>query len=459
MKRSPNSIESRDIASLLHHQTNLARHELDGPTVMTHGKGIYIYDGNREYIDSNGGLWCASLGFSNERLAKVAYEQMRKLGFYHTFRSRSNTPSIELAEELLRLAPVKMAKVSLQSSGSEANDTAIKLVWYYHAAIGRPEKRKIIGRRMSYHGNTCVVASATGRPDMHIDFGLPLPGFYHTEFPHYYRYKLEGESEEEFSSRMAEALETLILREGPETVGGFIAEPVMGAGGAVMPPKTYFAKMQAVLKKYDILFIADEVICGFGRTGNMWGCQTYDLKPDMISCAKALAAAMQPISALFINEKVHRALVSQSEKLGNFAHGYTYSGHPVASAVALETLKIYEEMDMISHVRRVGPHMQKVFKRLVDHELVGDVRGVGLMTGVELVADKRSRKQFDPGLKVGSIVGSLAEENGLIIRVIGDTIAFAPALTVVESEIDEIAKRFEKSLNETVMEISRKRAS
>lgn len=459
MKRSPNSIESRDIASLLHHQTNLSQHEVNGPTVMMSGKGIYVHDGNREYIDSNGGLWCASLGFASERLAKVAYEQMRTLGFYHTFRSRSNTPSIELAEELLRIAPVKMSKVTLQSSGSEANDTAIKLVWYYHAAIGKPEKRKIIGRRMSYHGNTCAVASATGRPDMHVDFGLPLPGFFHTEFPHYYRFKLDGETEEEFATRMADALEALILREGPETVGGFIAEPVMGAGGAVMPPKTYFAKIQAVLKKYDILFIADEVICGFGRTGNMWGCQTYDLKPDMISCAKALAAAMQPISALFINEKVYRALVSQSEKLGNFAHGYTYSGHPVAAAVALETLKIYDEINMISHVRAVGPYMQKMFKRLADHELVGDVRGVGLMTGVELVADKKSRKQFDQSWKVGSIVGKFAEENGLIVRVIGDTIAFAPALMVTEAEIDEILRRFEKALDETAADISKRRVN
>ena len=272
------------------------------------------------------GLWCASLGFGSERLAKVAYEQMRELGYYHLYRHRSNEPVIELAEKLLEIAPVPMARVIFQCSGSEANDTAIKLAWYYWHSLGQPQRTKIIARQMAYHGNTCAAVSLSGKPDMHAGFGLPFANFKHTEFPHYYRRHEAGETEEEFSTRMAEALDALIQAEGPDTIAAFFAEPVMGAGGAIMPPSGYFAKMQAVLKKYDILFVADEVICGFARTGEMWGSQTYGIKPDMISSAKALSAAMQPISAVLINERVHEAMLSQSDKFGNFAHGYTYSG-------------------------------------------------------------------------------------------------------------------------------------
>jgi 4-aminobutyrate---pyruvate transaminase len=341
---APNSIHARDIAHFVHPQTNLARHEEQGPVVITRGEGIYVYDEEgREYLEGAAGLWCASLGFNNERLAKVAFEQMTRLGYYHSYRHNGHEPGIDLAERLIKIAPVAMSKALFQCSGSEANDTAIKLAWYYHAAIGKPEKRKIIGRKMAYHGSTCAAISASGKPDMHADFGLPLPPFRHTEFPHYYRCHEEGESEEKFATRMADALEALIIEEGPETVAAFIAEPVMGAGGAILPPETYFAKIQAVLDKYEVLFIADEVICGFGRTGNMWGSETFDLKPDMITCAKALSAAKQPISALLINEKIYQAMLVESRKLGNFAHGYTYWAHPVAAAVALEVQRIYEE--------------------------------------------------------------------------------------------------------------------
>ena len=357
---APNSVQARDIASIVHPQTNLAKHLEDGPTVIGKGQGCYIYDDNgTAFLDTAAGLWCASLGYASERLARVAYEQMRKLGYYHLYRGTTNEPGVDLAEKLLSIAPVPMSKVLFQCSGSEANDTAIKLVWYYHAAIGKPQKRKIIGRVMGYHGSTTASISASGKADMHADFGLPLPGFLHTEYPHYYRNHVDGESEEQYATRLADAFEQLILREGPDTVGAFIAEPVMGAGGGLTPPRTYWDKMQAVMRKYDLLFIADEVICGFGRTGNMWGSQTYDLKPDMISCAKALSAGMQPISATIINQRVFDAMVDESRKLGNFAHGFTYAGHPVTTAVALETLKIYDEMDMLGHVRRVGAHLQQ----------------------------------------------------------------------------------------------------
>ncbi len=451
---SPNSLQARDIASLVHPQTNLVKHLADGPQVIERGQGIYIWDDSgQQFLDAAAGLWCASLGYANERLAKVAYEQMRKLGYYHLYRGTSNEPGIELAEKLLSIAPVKMSKVLFQCSGSEANDTAIKLVWYYHAAIGKPAKRKIIGRHMGYHGSTSASISASGKPDMHADFGLPFPGFHHTEYPHYYRRHEDGESEEQFATRMADALEQLILTEGPDTVGGFIAEPVMGAGGGLTPPRTYWTKMQEVLRKYDVLFIADEVICGFGRTGNMWGSITYDLKPDMISCAKALSAGMQPISATMVNDKVFAAMLDESKKLGNFAHGFTYAGHPVTTAVALETLRIYDEMDMVPHVQRVGAYMQKVLGRFASHPIIGDVRGVGLMVGMEMMADKATRMPFNPAGRAGAAADRHARANGLITRFVGDRIAFSPPLIITEPEVDELASRLQKTLDATWAEL------
>ena len=452
---APNSVQARDIASIVHPQTNLVQHLEQGPMVIERGQGCYVYDDNgTQFLDAAAGLWCASLGYASERLARVAYEQMRRLGYYHLYRGTTNEAGVDLAEKLLQIAPVPMSKVLFQCSGSEANDTALKLAWYYHAAIGKPEKRKIIGRRMAYHGSTSASISASGKADMHADFGLPFPGFLHTEYPHYYRHHHDGETEEQFASRMAEALESLILREGPETCAAFIAEPVMGAGGGLTPPRSYWEKMQAVIRKYDMLFIADEVICGFGRTGNMWGSQTYDLKPDMISCAKALSAGMQPISALLVNQRVFDAMLDESRKLGNFAHGFTYAGHPVTTAVAMETLRIYEEMDMVGHVQRVGPYMQQALARFADHPLVGEVRGVGLLTGIEMVQDKATRRLFDPGRKVGATVDRHARANGLITRFIGDRIAFSPPLIVSEAEIDDIAARLGRALDEAWAEIS-----
>jgi 4-aminobutyrate---pyruvate transaminase len=450
----PNSVHARDIASIIHPQTNLAKHREVGPMVVTGGEGSRIFDDSgKDYIESVAGLWCASLGFQQERLAKVAYEQMRTLGYYHSYRHRSNEPNVDLAEKLLSLAPVPMSKVLFQCSGSEANDTAIKLVWYYHNAIGKPEKRKIIARTMGYHGSTAAAVSLSGKPDMHADFGLPFEPFRHTEYPHYYRRHEDGESEEEFSTRMADALEAMILEEGPETVGAFFAEPVMGAGGAVLPPATYFEKIQAVLKKYEVLFVADEVICGFGRTGEMWGSTTYNLEPDMISSAKALSAAMQPISALMINEKIYEAMLVQSGKLGPFAHGYTYAGHPVASAVALEVLKIYEEMDVVGRVKGISPTFMAALEQHGDHPLIGDIRGVGLMCGIELMRDGAARIPFEPELKLAERFQENALKHGLIPRAVGDRLVFAPPLIVTEAEIAEMSDRFGRALDDTWAEI------
>ncbi len=448
--RAGNSPESRDIAYLIHPYTNLNDHEKTGPLVIDKGKGVYVYDNQgKEYIEGLAGLWCASLGFGEERLMAAATDAIQKLPFYHTFTHKSHGPAIELAEKLIEMAPVPMSKVFFANSGSEANDTAIKLVWYYHNAIGKPEKKKIIARQRGYHGVTVAAASLTGLPANHADFDLPIAGILHTDCPHHYRFAEDGESEEEFATRLAGNLEALILDEGPETIGAMFAEPIMGAGGVLLPPKTYFPKIQAVLKKYDVLFIADEVICGFYRTGNVWGSQTFGLKPDMMSMAKALSAAYLPISALMVSEPIYQAMLTESDKVGTFGHGYTYSGHPVCAAVAVEAQKIYDEIDIQSHVRRVAPKFQAAVKALADEDLVGEARGIGLIAGIELVRDKASKAPFDPLGSAGKVFAAAAQEHGLIVRCIMDSVALCPPLIINEAEIDDLFGRFRAALKVT----------
>jgi len=443
-----NSHDLLDRASLVHQQTDLAAYRDNGGTIMRRGEGVYVFDeaGNR-YLEAMAGLWCASLGFSEKRLADAAYKQLLELPYYHTFFAKSHVPSVELADRLLSIAPKGMSKVLFQCSGSEANDAAIKLVWYYNNALGRPEKKKIIGRMRGYHGNTVASVSVSGQPHMHAAFDAPLPQFRHADNPHYYRFHADGESEEQFSQRMADNLEKLILAEGPETVAAFFAEPVQGGGGAITPPKGYFEKIQPILKKHDILFVADEVICGFGRTGNMWGSETYGLQPDMVSCAKALSAAYQPISALMISQKIYDAMLGQSGRLGTFGHGFTYGGHPVACAVATETLKIYEERDIVGHVRKVGPVMQDGLKALESHPLVGNARGVGLIAGIEIMADKAKRVPFDAAKKAGIVVQDECQKAGLVVRAIGDRIAFTPPLIITNDQIGEMLAMLKKGLD------------
>lgn len=447
-----NSPASRDIAHYLHPYTNLATHEVTGPHIVTKGRGIYVTDeSGKEYIEGLAGLWCASFGFAEEELVEAATEQLRTLPYYHGFAGKSVHPAIDLAELLKEIAPVEFSKVFFANSGSEANDTAIKMVWYFNNARGRPKKKKFISRLRGYHGVTVAAGSLTGLPYAQMDFDLPLDFVRHTMTPDYYRGAEEGESEEDFASRCAQALEDMILEEGPETVAAFIAEPVMGAGGVVLPPKTYFEKIQAVLKKYEVLMIADEVICGFGRTGNMFGTQTYDLRPDMMTMAKALSSSYMPISALMMNQKIFDVISANSDKVGTFGHGYTYSAHPVAAAVALETLKIYAERDIVAHVRGVMGHFQDRFRQLGDHPLVGEARGVGLIGAVELVRDKASKEPFEAARGVGAFVATRAQENGLILRALGDSVALCPPLIVTEPEIDAIFDRLEKSLDEAAV--------
>jgi len=453
-----NSNAARDIANLMHPMTDARAHEKNGPLVITRGKGVHVFDdqGN-SYIETVAGLWCASLGFDNERLVEAATKQMKQLPFYHAFTGRSHEPAIDLAEMLIERAPVPMSKVFFCNSGSEANDTAIKMVWYFNNAIGRPEKKKIIGRLKGYHGITAASASVTGLPANHKLFDLPLPGFFHTMTPHFYREGLPGETEEQFATRCAEALDDLIMREGPETVAAFWAEPVMGAGGVLVPPATYYEKIQAVLKKHDVLFVADEVICGFGRTGEYWGCQSMGIQPDILTCAKALSASFLPISAVLINDRIYQGLADGSATIGTFGHGFTYSGHPVPAAVAVETLKIYDEIDIIGHVKKVAPVMQDGLRsRFADHPLVGEVRGIGLIAAIELVADKATKKPFDPAQKIGPRFSKIAEGHGLIMRALpGDGIAFSPPLIITAEEITDMLDRFGKALDELSVQLRR----
>ena len=439
-----------DIAHHLHSFTNLEDHEQRGPQVIERGEGVYLYDdrGTR-YLDGMSSLWCCALGYNEPRLTATAQRQMEKLPYSHTFRGRSSRPVIDLAEQLISISPAPMSKVFFANSGSEANETAVKLVWYYNNARGCPRKRKIVARTGAYHGTTIAAASLSGLSAMHTDFNLPIQDILFTDCPHYYRHAEPGESEEDFASRLAHNLEQLILSEDPETVAAFIAEPVMGLAGVIVPPRTYFEKIQAVLNRYDVLLIADEVICAFGRTGNLFGCETFGIRPDMLTMAKALSSAYFPISALLVSDPIYQAMRDESKKIGVFSHGMTYSGHPVGAAVALEALAIYQERDIPGHVRRVGKRLQTGLRALADRSIVGEVRGIGLMHAVELVADKSTKKSFDAKRGVGTFLMDCAEKHGLFVRAMGDTVIIAPPLVIKDEEVDELLHLFEIALADT----------
>ncbi len=455
-----NSAAGRDIAYHLHPYTNLKRQESEGPLIITEGKGIRVWDdAGTEYIEGMSGLWCTSLGWGEERLVQAATRQMQRLAFYHSFNQKAHELAGALAERLIELCPGPMSKVFFSNSGSEANDTAVKLVWYYNNALGRHRKKKIIARMRGYHGVTVASASLTGLAANHRDFDLPIANMRHADCPHHYRYARPGESEEEFADRLAASLEAQIQREDPDTVAAFIAEPVMGAGGVILPPATYFAKVQAVLRKYDVLLIADEVICGFGRTGRMFGCDSFAITPDIMTVAKALSSAYQPIAATILSEDIYRALVEESAKIGTFAHGFTYSAHPVCCAVALETLAIYQERRIVEHVAAVAPVLQAGLRRFADHPLVGEVRGIGLLGAIELVRDKATKAPLPPSWGAGALVQTKCQQHGLIIRAMGDALAFCPPLVITAAEIEEMLHRFGQGLAAAASVLARQDAA
>jgi 4-aminobutyrate--pyruvate transaminase len=441
--------QTRDVETLIHPYTNLDAHRTEGPMILETGQGIYVRDSEgKQYIEGMAGLWCTSLGYGNEELIEAAREQLSKLSFTHIFGGKSHDSAIALAEKLKEISPAPASKIFFSCSGSEANDTQIKLAWYYNNARGLPKKKKIISRQRGYHGVTIATASLTGLPANHADFDLPIDRILHTGCPHHYRLAEEGESEDEFATRLASELDELIQQEGPDTVAAFIAEPVMGAGGVVVPPESYFRKIQDVLNKYDILFIADEVICGFGRTGEMFGSQTFGMKPDTITVAKALTSAYAPLGAITVSEDVYQAMLDESRKIGVFGHGYTYSGHPLSTAIGLKTLEIYERDNIVGHVKSVAPVFQSRLNALASHELVGEARGVGLIGGVELVADKATKKAFDPKQGVAAMASRMCQDEGLIVRAIAsETLAMCPPLIITADEINEMFDRLERGLD------------
>lgn len=445
----PFDLAQRDLAYVVHPYTNFETNEKNGPFVIDRGEGVYVYDNNgNRYLEGMAGLWSTSLGFSEPRLAEAAAKQFARLPYSQMFGGRSHEPGILLAEELVRITPDGLNHVLFANSGSEANDAACKIVWYYNNQIGRKAKKKLVGRYFGYHGITVASGSLTGLAQVHADFDLPLDRMVHTEAPSFYHFAKGDETPEQFTERLAESFEALIQREGPDNIGAFFAEPVMGAGGVIVPPPGYFDRIQAILKKYDILFVVDEVITGFGRTGEMFGSNTYNLKPDMMTMAKALSSSYLPISATLMTDEIYQAISDGSAKNGAFAHGVTYAAHPVCAAVALETLAIYKERDIVKHVKKVAPKLQNGLSELSNHPLVGETRGIGLIGAVELTCNKSERKAFDPKAALPAYVQSRALAHGIILRNVKDAIAICPPLIITEEEIEELLGGLQKALDE-----------
>ena len=455
MNYMPNSQEARDIAFHMHSYTNAITHAEVGPMIMERGEGIHVFDNNgTKYIEAMSGLWSAALGFSEERLIKAATDQMRTLPFYHNFTHKSHGKAIDLAEKLISIAPVPMSKVFYTNSGSEANDTVIKMIWYRSNALGLHEKKKVISRIRGYHGVTLASASLTGLPYNHKSFDLPIDRVHHTTCPHFWREGHEGETEEQFATRCATNLEDMILAEGPETVAAFFAEPVMGAGGVVIPPVTYWEKIQTVLNKYDVLLIADEVICGFGRTGKMFGSETYGMKPDVLVMSKQITSSYAPFSAFMINDKFYEPIAEESGRIGVLGHGFTGAGHPVGAAIALENIAIIEERDLVAKTAENGKYMQKKLREFEEHPIVGEVRGVGLIAAVELVTNKETKAGLEKPGALGVHINKALQRNGIISRSIVDSAALCPPLIIERKQIDEIISAMHKSLDEVQAEIS-----
>ena len=424
------------------------------------GDGIYVYDEDGKcYLEGLSGLWCASLGYANEELIDAITQQLRTLSYSQLFGGRTHQRAIDLADELASMVPVDDARIFFANSGSEANDSHVKMLRYYFNVIGKPQKKKIIAFEKSYHGVTVASASLTGLPAMRAHFDLPTKalGVLRAATPHYYHGQINGESESEFVKRLVNDVEALILREGQKTIAAFIAEPVGGAAGVMVPPKGYFPALKKVLEKYDILFWADEVICGFGRTGNDFGCTTMEIKPDLMSLAKQLSSAYIPISASIIPGFMHEAMRDPSEQIGIFGHGYTYTGHPVACAAALKTLEIYKRDKLFENAAVVGAYMQTRLREFSDHPLVGEVRGTGLIAAVELMKDKRMRTSFNDG-RVGAMAKQFCQEQGLLIRAVaGNSLAFCPPLIINTEQIDEMITMFGAALEQTLVFATREK--
>ena len=438
------------MTNVIYPTTNLAAIE---QMVIVRGEGVYVYDNHgNKYLEGLAGLWCTALGYGNEELIDAISNQLRTIPYTHIFGGTTHPMAIELADKLADMLPIEQPRLFFGNSGSDANDTHIKLLHYYFDVIGKPEKRKIITRERAYHGVTVAAGSLTSLPANLVHFDAPIDalGILRTDAPHYYRGRQPGETEPEFVERITGNLERLILEEGQETIAAFLAEPITGASGVIVPPAGYYDKVQAILANYGILFIADEVICGFGRTGNDFGCTTMGIKPDMMTMAKQLSSAYFPISASAIPGYMHEAMIEPSAKVGMFGHGYTYSGHPVACAAALKTLEIYERDDIFAKAASVGEYMQKRLREFEEHPLVGEVRGRGLIAAIEMVANRETAQAFEGGI-VGAYAQQACQDNGLIVRAVaGSSIALCPPLVITEAHVDEIVAAVGQALDKTL---------
>ena len=439
--------------------TNLKDIRKYGSLIIEKGRGIYVYDeNNNKYIEGLAGLWCVALGFNNKRLIKAANKQLNLLPNYHSFTGKVPLTTLKLSEELVKISPKSLTKVLYANSGSESNDTAIKMAWYYQNALGRTKKKKIISRYRGYHGVTIMSGSLTGMDYAHKGFDMPRDFVVHTDSPHYYKDSLSQESSSEFVNRLLKNLDNLIIKEGAENIAAMILEPIQGAGGVIIPPDNYLKGVQKLLKKNAILLIVDEVICGVGRTGNMFGCDTFQIKPDMMVIAKGLSSGYVPISALLINEEIYETISDFSSINNVFGHGYTYSGHPVAAAVALETIKIFKDENIIGHVKEISEKFNTKMEQLNVHSIVGNARSIGLIGAIELVQNKNNKTYFDPKIGIGSRIVKNAQKNGLIVRALqGDIVALCPPLIINIKEVDILFNKFNKSIKDTEVELNTER--
>lgn len=435
---SGESWNERSVKSLLPTFTDLPALAADGAMVLERGEGPFVFDSaGQRYLECNSGLWNMTLGFSEKRLIAAAQRQYEEFPGYHTFFGRSSQPTVELAERLLELAPVPMSRVFFTNSGSEANESVVKLLWLMWRGQGEPQRRKLISRKNAYHGATVMASSLTGK-DYVGAFGLPQPEVVMTGCPHAWRFAQPDEDDDRFAARLAAELNETILAEGPDTIAGFFAEPVMGAGGVLVPPKTYFQHIQPVLKKYDIPLVCDEVICGFGRTGNLWGAETVGCTPDILVASKSLSAGYFPMGAVLLSKDIDDRLSRAAAQWDEFPHGFTAGGHPVGCAVSLEAIRIIVDDGILDHVRNVSPTFMSRLKELGQHPLVGEARGVGLMGALELVSDKQAKTSFASELRIGERVARMAREKGFIIRPLGSSVVIAPPFIISAGQADEI---------------------
>lgn len=430
--------------------TSIAQNQQKGPRVIIRGEGLRLWDtdGN-EFLDAMAGLWCVNIGYGRKEMAEAVAKQTEDLSYFHSFINTANEPAIALADKIASIAPKNVNHVFFGLSGSDANDTNIKIVWYYNNLRGKPEKKKIISRTGGYHGVTLGGGSLSGLAPLHAHFDMPVNDrFLRVTRPHLYWDGPEGMDEAAFTKYLADELEQRILSEGPDTVAAFIAEPVMGAGGVIVPPEGYFAAIKPILDKHDILFISDEVVCGYGRLGTWFGAQYYDFEPDLMTTAKGLTSGYLPLSATLVGDKIWEVLKEGSPEFGPFAHGYTYSGHPVCAAAGLKNLEIVEREGLVDNAGKMAPIMQKRFREtFTDHPLIGNVRGTGCLAAVELVADKEKKTPFDPKLAVGPMLYNILLEEGLISRPIVNSMVFCPPLIFGEDDLGEIIDKFSTGLN------------